>query len=61
MTVPVYLWIVFNGASSQFFGSTADEPPENMVEFVTEESKVVKLSPDDVERIALVWAEAQQS
>lgn len=57
----VYLWIVFNGDDSQFFGSTVDEAPMNMREFVTEDSTVVKLSPQDVEQIAFVWAEAQGS
>lgn len=65
MTVPVYLWIVFHegepgeGEQSQFFASTVDEPPDGLMEFLVGDARVVELSPEDVETIARIWAEAQ--
>lgn len=61
MTHDVCVWIVWHSEDRppEFFASTRDETPEGMSEFVTEDSTVVKLGPEDVQNIALIWADAQ--
>src|SRR5206468_1345983 len=45
LMVPVYIWIVVHGddgeRSSEFFASTANEPPEGMLEFAVGSFQIV--------------------
>ena len=58
----VYMWIVHHtsGQPPQFFAATKNEPPASMLEFITDEAIVVEIGPNDVQQIALVWADAQE-